>query len=208
MWASSRSAPQQSGGAERQRQQQEAERHRRRPGWPVERRGDALDHTDQKRRNQRAGKAAETAKNANGKHASDIFAPDRWLDRLKDNKERTRYRRGRDRDAEGNALDANRVGGHQRQRALDLRYRKDRASGERAADEKLQCAKQRQRDQKRHQDAQREVDETEAQSRSDIGRLDVAVIDPESEDQHDLGNKQYAKEEGEATQRFGAALFE
>ena len=44
--------------------------------------------------------------------------------------------------------------------------------------------------------------------RTDIPRFDVAVVDAEIEDQADLGDEQEAEEEGEAAQRFLAALLE
>src|SRR5262245_1830320 len=45
------------------------------------------------------------------------------------------------------------------------------------------------------------------QARSDIARLDVAIIDAENEDEHDLCHKQQPEKEGETAQRFLAALF-
>jgi hypothetical protein len=52
------------------------------------------------------------------------------------------------------------------------------------------------------------VDRAEVQGWADIGRFDVAVIDAEIEDQRDFGDEQKAEEEGEAAQRFLAALLE
>ena len=61
-----------------------------------------------------AGQAAQAAEHADREHAPDVFASDRGLDRLDDDQERTGQRRRGDRDAERDALDADRVGGHQR----------------------------------------------------------------------------------------------
>ena len=53
-------------------------------------------------------------------------------------------------------------------------------------EEELQHGDQQQRDDAGHQHAQRQVDEAEMQGRADIGRLDVAVVDAEIEDQRRL----------------------
>src|SRR5215510_525473 len=46
------------------------------------------------------------------------------------------------------------------------------------------------------------------QTRPDIARFDVTIVDPEDEDQHYLRYKQQSKKEGKAAQRFLATLFE
>ncbi len=97
---------------------------------------------------------------------------------------------------------------HQPQRQLVLRHRHDGAADEGARQEELQRGEHHERDDARHQHAQRKIDEAEAPARPDIGRLDVAVVDAEHEDQHHLGDEQQAEEEGEPAQRFLAALLE
>ena len=109
---------------------------------------------------------------------------------------------------EGDALDADRIDGHEPQRQLILRHRHDGAADEGAGQEQLQRSDQQQRHQAGHQHAQRQVDEAEMQRRPDIGRLDVAVVDAEDEDQHHFGDEQQAEEEREAAQRFLPALLE
>src|SRR5262249_4786065 len=81
-------ASEQAARPDRQREQQESERHRRRPRWPVESRGEALDDAEQQRPDQRAGQAAETAKHADREHAADIVGGDRGLDRLDHDQQR------------------------------------------------------------------------------------------------------------------------
>ena len=66
----------------------------------------------------------------------------------------------------------------------------------------------KQRHHARHQDAQRNVEVAEMPGRADIARLDVAVVDAEIEHQQHFGDEQKAEEEGEAAQRFLAALLE
>jgi len=43
---------------------------------------------------------------------------------------------------------------------------------------------------------------------TDIGGRDIAIVDPEAEDEHDLGDEQQSEEEGEAPQRFLPMAFE
>src|SRR5258705_2388502 len=115
----------QTGWSECKNQEQYAERDRRRPGWSVEGRGEALDDAEHHRCDQRAGNAAESAEHANGEDASDIFAPDRRLDRLNDDEQRARDRGGRDRNGESDALDPRRRRSHQLHPKLVLRHRHD-----------------------------------------------------------------------------------
>src|SRR6185437_2668381 len=106
------SASQQARGAESERQQKDAERYRWRPRGAVKCRGDAFEHAEQHGGDQRAGHAAHPAEHANGEHATDIFTSDRGLDRLDDDEERARDCRHRNRDAESDALDADRIDRH------------------------------------------------------------------------------------------------
>src|SRR5262249_28375627 len=59
-----------------------------------------------------------------------------------------------------------------------------------------------------NQHAQRKIDEAEAQRLVDIKGVDVAVVDAEHHDQHDLGHEQQAEKEGEPAQRLLSALLE
>ena len=72
---------------------------------------------------QGAGQASQAAEHADREHAADVLAPDRGLDRLDDDQQRAGERRGGDRDAERDALDADRIGRHQRSAQLILRHR-------------------------------------------------------------------------------------
>jgi hypothetical protein len=139
------------GRPHRQREQQKSERHGRRPGRPVECRGQAFDDADQHGGDHGSRQAAHAAEHADREYAADIFAADRRLDRLDDDEKRAGERGGRDRDAEGDALDADRVDRHQLQRELVLRHRHDRAADEGARQHQLQHRDQQQRHQARHQ---------------------------------------------------------
>ena len=109
-----------------------------------------------------------------------------------------------------NAMRLIRVGDrrHQLQRELVLRHGHDGAADEGLGQENLQRRDQRQRHEARHQHAQRQVDEAELPGRPDIGRLHVAVVDAEHQDQRDLGDEQQAEEEREAAQRVLPAPLE
>ena len=75
---------------------------------------------------------------------------------------------------------------------------------------KKNCSTHEHRD-RRHagnQHAQRQIDDTEMPAVLDVGRLDVAVVDAEHEDQRHLRDEQDAEEEREAAQRIMPALLE
>jgi len=92
--------------------------------------------------------------------------------------------------------------------SLVLRHRHDGAAGEGPRQEPLQRRQHQQRHQARHQHAQRQVDHADVPTCLDVARLDVAIVDPEHEDQRHLGDEQDAEEEGEAAQRILAVLLE
>ncbi len=96
----------------------------------------------------------------------------------------------------------------QPQRLLVLRHGHDGAADEGARQEQLQRGDEQERDDARHQHAQREIDEADAPGGADVGGVHVAVVDAEHQDQHHLGDEQQAEEEGEAAQRLLAALLE
>ena len=154
------------------------------------------------------GQAAESAEHADREHAADIFAADRGLDRLDDDQQRAGDRRGRDRDRERDALDLDRIGGHQLQRQLILRHRHDRAAKEGLGQEELQRADHKERNDAGHEHAQRNGEIAKAQGAIDVVRLHVTVIDAEHENEQHLGDEEQAEEESEAAQRFLSALLE
>jgi hypothetical protein len=82
------------------------------------------------------------------------------------------------------------------------------AADEGPPEKELQDRQHQQRDQKRDQHAQRQIDKAEMQARTDIGCLDKSIIDAEDQDQGDLADEQQAEEEGETLNRFFAALLE
>ena len=66
----------------------------------------------------------------------------------------------------------------------------------------------RHRDQERHQQPQRQVEQAEMQAGPDIGRLHRPVVDAEDQHQRDLGDEQQAEEERQAAQRLVVAPLE
>ncbi len=68
--------------------------------------------------------------------------------------------RGRNRDGEGDALDLDRIGGHQLQRQLILRHGHDRAAGERTRKVELKQPDHQERHDAGNHDAERQVEET------------------------------------------------
>ena len=195
-------------GLHGERQQQEAEGDRGRPRRPIERGREALDDAEQHRRDQGAGQAAHAAEHADGEHAADILAPHRRLDRLDDDEASARQRRSADGNAEGDALDADRVDRQQSQRQLVLRHGHDGAAHEGSRQVELQGDDEQHGDHARHQHAQREIGKADAPGRPDIRRLHVAVVDAEHQDQRHLGDEQQAEEEGETAQRLLPAPLE
>ncbi len=114
----------------------------------------------------------------------------------------------RNRQAESNPFDANRIDRHQAQSKRVLRDRHDGAPDEGARQDQLQHCDHEQRNHAWHHDPQRNTDRAEVQGWADIRRLDIAIIDAKIEDQRDFGDEQQAEKEGEAAQRFLASLLE
>src|SRR5205085_7502719 len=84
----------------------------------------------------------------------------------------------------------------------------DRPADKGVPQKDLQQRQHQQRNEARDQHPQRQIDKTEMQARADIGRLDKTVIDAKDQDQRHLGDKQKAKEEGQALDRLFAAALE
>src|ERR1700676_2385545 len=75
-------ASEDAGWTEGEGQQQKAEGDRRRPGRPIEGRGDVLDDAEQHGSEQRAGEAAHAAEHADREDAADVVAAHGGFDRL------------------------------------------------------------------------------------------------------------------------------
>ncbi len=143
--------------------------HRRRPGRPVEGRGEALHDAEQHRRDHRSRQAAQPPStqiaNTRPIYSRPTDGSTGWM-----------------MISSAPAIDAvaiempkamrlmrDRIGRHQRQRQLILRHRHDRAADEGARQEELQRGEHQHRECERHQHAQREIDDPEMQRRPDIG---------------------------------------
>src|SRR5262249_23870921 len=114
-------APEDTAGAKGEGEQQEAEGDGGRPGGTVEGGGQALDDAQQHGGDERPRKAPHAAQHADREDAADIVAAHGGLHRLDDDEERAGDGGGGDGEREGDALDADGIGGKQAERQRVLR---------------------------------------------------------------------------------------
>jgi hypothetical protein len=156
----------------------------------------------------RARQATHAAEHADGEHAADVLAPDRRFDRLDDDEEGSGERGRGDRDAEGDALDADRVGGEQPQRQLILGHRLDGATDEAVRQIELEAGDHQQGEHTGYQHAQGKIDDADSPARPDIRCLHIPVVDAKHQNQADFGDEQQAEKEGKAAQGLLSASLE
>src|SRR5256714_953439 len=129
--------PQYPGGPERERREQETEGDGRRPRRPEKSGGEGLGEPEHEGADQRAENRAHAPQHAHREDEADEFAPDRRLHRLDHDEKGSGDARGRDRESEGELLDAHGIHAHEAQRELVLRDREHRTAEESAGEEEL-----------------------------------------------------------------------
>ena len=133
----------------------------------------------------------------------------RWIDRPDHDQHRAGQRVDRGGDAEGQLLDAHRIGAHQPQRALVLADRLDRAADERARKIQGQGHGQHDRHGERRQHPVGNAVVAQLQAAADVARLDAALVHAETQDQPDLDDEREPEEECQpAHPGVGAAPLE
>src|SRR6266705_7049111 len=200
--------PQQPRGPERERREQEAEGDGRRPRRPEKRGGEGLGEPEHESAEQRAENRAHAPQHAHGEHQADEFAPDRRLHRLDHDEKGAGDARGRDRDGEGELLDAHGIHAHQAQRELVLRDREHRPAEEGMREKELNADHHDHGHEEGHDQAHRETDLAQPPGDVAVAAAHHAVVHAEDQDERDLGDEEDAEEEGEASERFLPAALE